>query len=246
MSSLREGVGSGWILSPARRHIEGPLLAEYNLCFAENPERADFNIPPVSFCAARAARGCFVWSFLFRMSWQQAIERTVTGLGYELVDLERTGGGLLRVTIDRTAGKSYLTGPSEFVLVEDCEAVTRQLQYVLEVENCNYSRLEVSSPGLDRALKREADYARFAGSAVDLTLKLPLGGRRKFKGVLLAREGGGWRLAMEPAAKGHPEQALDFVFDEVREARLVPVVNFKGRQAQGPVRPALESEERTR
>jgi ribosome maturation factor RimP len=165
------------------------------------------------------------------MSWQQAIDRTVTGLGYELVDLERSGGGLLRVYIDRVAGKAYPTGASEFVTVEDCEAVTRQLQHVLEVENCDYARLEVSSPGLDRPLKREADYARFVGHAVDLTLKLPLAGRKKFKGVLAAREGG-WRLAMEPAAKGQPEQALDFVFDEVREARLVPVVDFKGRKAR--------------
>jgi ribosome maturation factor RimP len=108
------------------------------------------------------------------------------------------------------------------------------LQYVLEVENCNYTRLEVSSPGLDRPLKREADYVRFAGMAIELTLKLPFAGRKKFKGVLSAREGG-WRLAIEPAEgakKGEPEQALDFVFDEVREARLVPVISFKGRQAK--------------
>ena len=182
------------------------------------------------------------------MTWQQAIDRTVTGLNYELVDLERTGGGLLRVTIDRVPGRAYPTGESEFVLVEDCEAVTRQLQYVLEVENCNYARLEVSSPGLDRALKREADYARFAGQAVELTLKLPLAGRKKFKGVLGARDGG-WRLTLElPEGKakgkpsGEPEQALDFVFEEVREARLVPVLNFKGRQA---AKPAQKSEERT-
>jgi ribosome maturation factor RimP len=168
------------------------------------------------------------------MSWQQATEKTVTGLGYELVDLERTGGGLLRVTIDRVPGKAYPTGESEFVLVEDCEAVTRQLQYVLEVENCNYARLEVSSPGLDRPLKREADYTRFAGLAIELTLKLPFQGRKKFKGVLSARDGG-WRLAIEPAEgskKGEPEQVLDFVFDEVREARLVPVIDFKGRKAR--------------
>jgi ribosome maturation factor RimP len=165
------------------------------------------------------------------MTWQQAVERTVTGLGYELVDLERSGGGLLRVTIDRALGKAYPTGAGEFVLVEDCEAVTRQLQYVLEVEQCEYARLEVSSPGLDRPLKHEADYARFAGAAIDLTLKLPLAGRKKFKGVLSARDGG-WRLAMEPTAKGAPEQALDFVFDEVREARLVPVIDFKGRKAR--------------
>ena len=168
------------------------------------------------------------------MSWQQATEKTVIGLGYELVDLERTGGGLLRVTIDRVAGKTYPTGESEFVLVEDCEAVTRQLQYVLEVENCDYARLEVSSPGLDRPLKREADYARFAGMAIELTLKLPFQGRKKFRGVLGTREGG-WRLAIEPAdgsKKGEPEQVLDFVFDEVREARLVPVIDFKGRKAR--------------
>jgi ribosome maturation factor RimP len=165
------------------------------------------------------------------MSWQQAIERTVGGLGYEVVDLERTGGGLLRVYIDRLAGRAYPTGESEFVTVEDCEAVTRQLQYVLEVERCEYARLEVSSPGLDRPLKREADYARFAGSAIDLTLKLPLQGRKKFKGVLSARDGG-WRLAMEPASKDAPQPALDFVFDEVREARLVPVIDFKGRKAR--------------
>jgi ribosome maturation factor RimP len=174
------------------------------------------------------------------MSWQQAIDRTVTGLGYELVDLERTGGGLLRVTIDRVPGHVYPASDSEFVTVDDCEAVTRQLQYVLEVENCDYARLEVSSPGLDRPLKREADYARFAGAAIDLTLKMPLAGRKKYKGVLSAREGG-WRLTIEPSdgatKKSAPEaaQALDFVFDEVREARLVPVVNFKGRQAAKPV-----------
>jgi ribosome maturation factor RimP len=168
------------------------------------------------------------------MSWQQAIDKTVAGLGYELADLERTGGGLLRVTIDRVPGKAYPTGESEFVLVEDCEAVTRQLQYVLEVENCNYARLEVSSPGLDRPLKREADYTRFEGAAIDLTLKLPFQGRKKFKGVLGSRDGG-WRLVMEPvegSKKGEPEQALDFVFDEVREARLVPVIDFKGRKAR--------------
>jgi ribosome maturation factor RimP len=178
-------------------------------------------------------------AFYPQMTWQQAVERTVAGLGYELVDLERSGGGLLRATIDRLPGRAYPTGAGESVLVEDCEAVTRQLQYVLEVEHCDYARLEVSSPGLDRALKREADYERFAGHPVELTLKLPLAGRKKFKGVLGRREGG-WRLAMEPAAKGLPEQQLDFILDEVREARLVPVLNFKGRQAAKPA-----AEERT-
>lgn len=167
------------------------------------------------------------------MSWQQAVESTVTGLGYELVSLERTGGGLLRVFIDRQPGRAYTTGESDCVTVEDCALVTRQLQYGLEVEQFDYKRLEVSSPGLDRPLQREADYARFAGAAVDLTLKLPLQGRKKYQGILAARDGG-WRLELAPQAKGkdgkdQPAQALDFVLDEVREARLVPVVNFKGR-----------------
>jgi ribosome maturation factor RimP len=178
------------------------------------------------------------------MNWQDATQRTVAGLGYELVDLERTGGGLLRVFIDRVPGAVYPTGESDSVTVDDCEAVTRQLQYVLEVEECDYARLEVSSPGLDRPLKREADYARFAGSVIALTLKLPLAGRKKFEGVLSAREGG-WRLQMAPAGKGakpEPVQALDFVLDEVRDAHLVPVVDFKGkdkaRKADRPVQAA--------
>lgn len=194
------------------------------------------------------------------MTWQAAVERTVTGLGYELVDLERSGGGLLRVSIDRVPGQAYAEGlgAGAFVTVDDCEAVTRQLQYVLEVENLDYARLEVSSPGLDRPLKHAADYERFAGEAVELTLKLPFQGRKRFRGLLQAREGG-WRLLLDDNAgapparpggkhKGKPNakprasaaaadatgdvtRTLDFALDEIREARLVPVVNFKGRQA---------------
>ncbi len=158
-------------------------------------------------------------------SWQGAIERTVTGLGYELVDTERSAGGLLRVTIDRVPGDP--TG--EFITVDDCEKVTRQLQHVLEVENCAYARLEVSSPGLDRPLKKPSDYARFSGEAIDLTLKLAFQGRKKYSGVLQpGPQGEGWRIVF---GDGKTEQALDFSLDEVREARLVPVVDFKGRRA---------------
>jgi ribosome maturation factor RimP len=164
------------------------------------------------------------------MTWQTAVDRTVTGLGYELVEVERSARGLLRVFIDRVPGTSYPTGESEMVTVDDCEAVTRQLQYVLEVENVDYERLEVSSPGLDRPLKKAADYERFAGSELDLTLKLPLAGRKKFRGMLLARpDGDGWRLVFND---GKGDQALDFSLDEVREARLVPVVDFKGRRGR--------------
>ena len=158
------------------------------------------------------------------------IERTVTGLDYELVDVERSAAGLLRVSIDRIPGRSYPTGEAEFVTVEDCERVTRQLQYVLEVEAVAYQRLEVSSPGLDRPLKRPADYERFAGQEVNLTLKEAFKGRKNYRGQLLALPDG-WRLAL---TGDKSEQALDFQLDEVREARLVPVLNFKGRGSKLP------------
>ena len=134
--------------------------------------------------------------------------------------------GLLRVTLDRIPGHAYATGESEFVLVEDCELVTRQLQYALEVEGLDYARLEVSSPGLDRPLKREPDYERFAGAEVALTLKVPFNGRKAFKGVLGRGQVSGWQLVF---SDGKTEQVLGFAIEEVREARLVPVLDFKGR-----------------
>lgn len=167
--------------------------------------------------------------------WREAIERTVAGLGLDLVDVERGPAGLLRVTIDRVPGRRYPGDDSPFVNVDDCERVTRQLQYVLEVEGCDYARLEVSSPGLDRPLRRPADYERFAGAEVDVTLKAPFEGRRRWRGTLLAREGG-WRVVYDGG-----ERALDFTLDEVRETRLVPVVDFKGRRVQ-PAEPAPEGD----
>lgn len=216
---------------------------------------------PTFFCAGQSAWGCLpvrqAGSRLGRemaairqekgqhsaMTWQGVVEGTVKGLGYELVDIELSAGGLLRVTIDRVPGDPA----GEFIVVEDCEKVTRQLQHVLEVENRAYSRLEVSSPGLDRPLKRAADFARFEGDRVALTLKTALKGRKRFSGTLQAASAaGGWRLlldadpvpaarakARKPAAQPAQEsapQVLDFQLDEVREARLVPELDFKGRR----------------
>ncbi len=187
------------------------------------------------------------------MSWQTALERTVTGMGYDLVDVERSAGGLLRVTIDRLPERAYPTGPGEAVLVEDCELVTRQLQFLLEVEQVDYLRLEVSSPGLDRPLRKPADWQRFVGFEIELTLHELFMGRKKWRGVLAAGEGEqAWRLVLppqlpQPAKKGgrvsakalaeavaQPEQVLDFSWEEVREACLVPVVDFKGRRGVAP------------
>jgi ribosome maturation factor RimP len=166
------------------------------------------------------------------MNWQQAVELTVTGMGYELVDCERGARGLLCVYIDRVPGASYLTGPGEFILVEDCEQITRQLQHLLEVENVDYSRLEVSSPGLDRPLRKPADYERHVGLEVDVTLKLAFEGRKNYRGELrLAGDTpeSGFELVFRV---GKEDKVLGFVLDEVREARLVPVVDFKGRKRQ--------------
>ena len=88
----------------------------------------------------------------------------------------------LCIYIDRVPGQVYPTGESDCVLVEDCEQVTRQLQYSLEVDGVDYARTEVSSPNLDRPLRREADYERFAGQAVSPTLKLPSQGGKVYKG----------------------------------------------------------------
>ena len=201
------------------------------------------------------------------MSWQSAVERTVAGLGYDLVDAEKSAGGLLRVLIDHlpVAPSQSAGAPQAFITVDDCEKVTRQLQHVLEVDGCAYERLEVSSPGLDRPLKKAADYARFAGEQVEVTLKLPFKGRKKYRGELQVQtqpqadpQGAQWRIVLcaeDSAAKptraqlratrttrgeggeaGKVEQALDFSLDEVREARLVPVVDFKGRRLTEPQR----------
>lgn len=180
------------------------------------------------------------------MALQDIVEQIVTGLGYDLVEIERSAGGLLRVTIDLP----WAPGSEEFVTVEDCEKVTRQLQFTLEVEGVEYSRLEVSSPGIDRPLRNERDFERFEGEMVDITLKAPMGAaaagqvaanRKKFRGTLERAEAGGWQISWsdEPAAKPGqkvskkkevPVQVLGFELAELKEARLAPIVNFKGRR----------------
>lgn len=113
------------------------------------------------------------------MALQQIVEQVVTGLGYDLVEIERSAGGLLRITIDLPWVAPATDAPAplldQFVTVEDCEKVTRQLQFALEVDGVEYKRLEVSSPGIDRPLRHEQDFVRFEGSVIDITLKAPMG-----------------------------------------------------------------------
>lgn len=185
------------------------------------------------------------------------------GLGYDLVEIERSAGGLLRITIDLPWVAPAADAPAplleQFVTVEDCEKVTRQLQFALEVDGVEYKRLEVSSPGIDRPLRHEQDFVRFEGSVIDITLKAPMGAaaagqvsanRKKFRGTLERAEAGGWQIVWrdEPAVKPGqkvskkrapaPLQALGFTLDELRDARLAPIVDFKGRANKAGQDPA--------
>lgn len=199
----------------------------------------------------------------FNVALKELLEQTVAGMGYDLVELERSAGGLLRVTIDfpwtvPAGGAAAVAGGERLVTVEDCEKVTRQLQFVLEVEAVDYRRLEVSSPGIDRPLRSQQDFERFVGEVIDVTLKQPLGAdaqgqvsanRKKFRGVLerapaAASNAAGtswqvvWSNAPEPkpgvrvSKKRAPAamQVLGFELSDLKEARLAPVVNFKGRR----------------
>lgn len=136
-------------------------------------------------------------------------KQTVEMQGYELVDLQISGGRhrLVRVFIDHPRG----------ITVDDCAEVSHQLSRVFEVEGLDYERLEVSSPGLDRPLKRPADYGRFAGERAHVTLRLPLNGRKRFTGVIAAVDEAGEevRLRCEGAE-------FTFKFSEIDKAHLAP------------------------
>ncbi len=143
------------------------------------------------------------------MDLQELIDKTVTGLGYELVDMEQSPRGrVLRLFIDKHDKAGGID-------VEDCGLVSNQLSRVLAVENVDYDRLEISSPGLDRVLKKPADFERFTGSEINLRLRLPINGRRNFNGVLHGVQDSKIRLMIDT---GEVELALG----NIDKARLVP------------------------
>jgi ribosome maturation factor RimP len=112
------------------------------------------------------------------------VDRTLAGMGYELVELERAGGGLLRVTMDCAPGAD--AGEERHVGIEDCERVSRHLTHLFAVEDVDYDRLEVSSPGMDRPLRGARDFARFAGEMAKVQLFSAAEGRRRLRGQILA------------------------------------------------------------
>jgi ribosome maturation factor RimP len=143
---------------------------------------------------------------------QALVERTLAGMGYELLELERAGGGLLRVTLDcapdpvadaearEAQGGAKLDADGESTLessnadvagerhvgIEDCERVSRHLTHLFAVEDVDYDRLEVSSPGIDRPLRGARDFARFAGEMAKVQLFSAAEGRRRLRGQILA------------------------------------------------------------
>jgi ribosome maturation factor RimP len=139
-----------------------------------------------------------------RESW---LRETVGGLGYELVDVEASRGGLLRIFIDAPKG----------ITVEDCARVSNHLSRALVVEGIDYERLEVSSPGLDRPLKRLEDYTRFAGNKVSVRLRLPMDGRRRYEGMLCGVEDG--KVVVEVEGK-----RVELAFADIDRTRLVPEI----------------------
>ncbi|MGO9445223.1 MAG: ribosome maturation factor RimP [Thiobacillaceae bacterium] len=121
------------------------------------------------------------------MTLQALLETTLSGMGYELVQLVRGRGRQLQVFIDKPGGIS----------IDDCVAVSNHLTRLFTVENIDYGRLEVSSPGLDRPLTKAADYLRFSGENVVVKLRVPMDNRRKLAGRLLGLTDGKVRLEME-------------------------------------------------
>ncbi len=144
------------------------------------------------------------------MDVARLVETTLAGMGYELVDLEISGRGMLRVFIDKPRGETGGIG------LDDCERVSNQLTRLFAVEGVAYDRLEVSSPGLDRPLKKEADFVRFRGEKASIKLRVPMDGRKNFIGILGEVKDGVLQLDMEG-------KQVAITLSNVDKARLVPV-----------------------
>ncbi|MCS4532944.1 ribosome maturation factor RimP [Neisseria montereyensis] len=143
------------------------------------------------------------------MDIQNILDKTLPGLGYELVDFELTAQGDLRVFIDKEGG----------ITVEDCATVSNHLSRLFLVEDIDYKRLEISSPGLDRPLKKAADFIRFAGQQAKIKTRLPIDGQKNFIGRLEGFENDCVRIAFDG-------KTVDIEISNIDKARLRPEFNF--------------------
>ena len=154
-------------------------------------------------------------------------------MGYELVDCEFAGRGLLRVFIDKAFIDEASDDASQetsapMITVEDCERVSHQLTRVFTVSNVDYARLEISSPGLDRPLRKLNDYKRFVNHEISLGLRQAVEGSKHYRGILRMHvaENGEEKFAVEYEEK-KALKSLEFTIDDVDKARLVPKIDFR-------------------
>ena len=143
------------------------------------------------------------------MEVQNILEKTLPGLGYELVDFELTAQGTLRVFIDQPGG----------ITVEDCATVSNHLRRLFMVEDVNYKNLEVSSPGLDRPLKKAADFVRFNGEQAKIKTRLPVEGQKNFIGRIERCENDVVTLSFDG-------KTADIELSNIDKARLKPEFKF--------------------
>ncbi|SFK53557.1 ribosome maturation factor RimP [Nitrosomonas aestuarii] len=140
------------------------------------------------------------------MVLEELLELTLVGMGYELVEIEQLSRGkLIRVFVDKEGG----------ITIDDCVTISNHLSRLLTAENIDYGRLEVSSPGLDRPIKKESDFLRFAGEMIKLKLRVPVQGQRNFVGVLREVNDGILKLEVEG-------ELFDLDMRNIGKARLVP------------------------
>ncbi|HHJ35877.1 MAG TPA: ribosome maturation factor RimP [Gammaproteobacteria bacterium] len=150
----------------------------------------------------------------------ELFEPVVTGMGFDLIEIEHFPNpkhGVLRLYIDTPAGTVTAEGKPKGIVVNDCSAVSRQISALIDVEDPirGQFNLEVSSPGLDRPLRRLQDFQRFTGSLVKIKTVMPLEGQRNFKGRL--------REATEETVIIETEtEELSLPMSAVEKARIVP------------------------
>ncbi len=154
---------------------------------------------------------------------QDLLAPTVAALGLELLGIEFAAVGksaLLRL---------YIDAPGRHVGIEDCEAASREVSAVLDVNDPISSEytLEVSSPGLDRPLFSVAQFARVLGEQVKVSLRVPQDGRRRLQGKVLKAEGESVVLLVD-------EKELSLSHNNIEKARLVPDLVAMGLAPEGP------------
>ena len=152
----------------------------------------------------------------------ELLEMTLPPMGYELVDWEMSRGRMVRVFIDKLglepeAGKP---GAGAGITVDDCARVSNHLTRLFVVENIDYERLEVSSPGMDRPLTKLADYARFSGEEAQVHLHELTDGVRRIKGILRGIEGDSVLVETEKGVRTIPFAVID-------RGRLVPKIEWR-------------------